>query len=378
MITINLLTNPALGVYVSGISQLRAMTQLDLAHFDAGIFIEHARTVREELDILEQPTRRLSGAISLFEDMAADRMLRPETAAQILERVRSDPQAKLIPGYDRFEPRGYGGYGIVYWAYQEDTGRQVAIKVGRLTPKGASTDSMKRIYTIERLQEVYRREYDFLKDIDSDRIVKVHGTGMTERGKPYIIMEYLGGGNLMRFTERLHNGEIDDSWETLYGIIEQVLECAVVLHQRGIIHNDIKPENYLMGRDGQVKLTDFSFVTTEQAAAQHGTRAHRGTNGHMAIQSTESASKDVYALGSTLYQILTGRTPVKQTSDLGALAAFMFGIMPPSQRKGKIAIPKEVDAFIMKALNSRTTVRFKSAMQMLAAFQKLRPILMRS
>lgn len=384
MIQINLLANPVLGFYVNGLRQLGAMTRLDPTHFDAGEFLDHARSLRNEMDALLEPTHRLSAAISLFDDLAGDRMLRPDTARAVMDRMRKEIRpAALVPGYNQFKPIGFGGYGVVYWALRENTDqpvsiteRQVAIKVGRLTPKGASTDSIKRAYTVERLREVYRREFEFLKDIDSERIVKVYETGVTERGKPYIVMEYLGGGNLMHFTRRLHNGEIGFSWQTLYPIFEQILEAASVLHERGIIHNDIKPENYLMGRDWQVKLTDLSFVTTVAEALKHGPRNYRGTAGHMTIQTTESPYKDVHAVGSTFYQILTGRTPAKQTSELSALAALLYGVVPPSQRC-PWQIPPELDRFIMRALNPRAEVRFKDAMEMLTSFRRLKPILLR-
>ena len=155
--------------------------------------------------------------------------------------------------------------------------------------------------------------------IDHPNIVKIFEIGERD-GLPYFSLEYLEGGSL---AERIAGKPqpIDDAAQ----IVETLARAMAVAHRRGIVHRDIKPANVLIAGDGTPKIADFGLVKRLEAdSGQTGTGSILGSPSYMAPEQTTGAEKagpaaDQYALGATLYEMLTGRPPFRGSSIIDTL-----------------------------------------------------------
>ena len=129
---------------------------------------------------------------------------------------------------------------------------------------------------------------------------------------PFLVMEYVDGPSLAQVLDGgpLPPGRVLD-------IVAQAGEALAVAHEAGLVHRDIKPQNILLSRDGQVKLTDFGISFAAGAASLTSTGTVLGTSGYLAPERLEggrgTAAGDVYALGVVAYQCLAGQPPFTGT-----------------------------------------------------------------
>ncbi|MEU6972762.1 serine/threonine-protein kinase [Kitasatospora aureofaciens] len=198
---------------------------------------------------------------------------------------------------DRFV--GAGGMGEVWAAHDTLLGRPVAVKLMR--DDGPSDRAR------------FLREAQAAAGLQHPGIVVVHDFGEHE-GQPYLVMELLAGHSLL---DGLLEGPYAVPWVIEAGT--QVAEALAVAHKAGLVHRDIKPGNLFRTDDGTVKILDFGLVGRPPAAAPDAGRPARltgalGTPGFSAPEqfngSPVDARADLYALGTTLYALLTGPRPV--------------------------------------------------------------------
>lgn len=224
-----------------------------------------------------------------------------------------DPSFKngeKIGGYTLTRFIARGGMGEIYEAQQHQPERRVAIKL--VSP--------------ERLEDL-RRKDRFFKEIrvgsqvQHPNLVTFFDAGV-DRGTPYLVMELIEGDNLLNLVQ--NSGPLPED-RALRIIAHVARPLAVAWNERHILHRDIKPDNILFDiRDGRVRLTDFGLGTIENESGDL-------TFTHLLIGSPEFMSpeqaldptgldhrSDMYALGCTLYFLLTG-TPPFVSSDLGAV-----------------------------------------------------------
>jgi serine/threonine protein kinase len=223
----------------------------------------------------------------------------PETSQPALERVGN---------YDLVEKIAEGGMGTVYKGRHRTTGELVAIK---LLAAHMTTNST----YLQRFQ----KEYTTAKALDHPNIVRALEQSF-EGGRPYLVMEYVDGESLGQRLERA--GRLPEE-EAIRIIIEaaQGLERA---HKQGLIHRDIKPDNIMLTRKGEVKLADLGLVK-ELDGDMNLTRTGRGlgTPHFMAPEQFRNAKHadvrcDVYSLGATLYMMVTGQMPFAALAPLEA------------------------------------------------------------
>ncbi|MGH2951105.1 MAG: protein kinase domain-containing protein, partial [Solirubrobacterales bacterium] len=179
---------------------------------------------------------------------------------------------------------GYGGMAAVWLARDERLGRQVAIKVLSDTLAGD-----------EEYLTRFRREARVAARLTHPNLVAIYDYEATER--PYLVMEYIDGGNLH---ERIEAGEVPEP-ERLAG---ELLSALRHIHASGVLHRDVKPENVLVGGDGRSRLTDFGIAQPRDATSLTQTGQVIGTERYLApeVMAGEPASElsDLYALGVVL------------------------------------------------------------------------------
>ena len=215
-----------------------------------------------------------------------------------------------IEGYEDLVEIGRGGFGTVYRGRQPSLHRDVAIKVLSATLDAAAL-------------ERFRREGLALGSLTGHPcIVAVLSSGVTEAGRPFIVMPYLRRGSLAAHLSR--TGPMAPLAVASIGVrLAGAIETA---HRRGIVHRDVKPENVLLSEFGEPLLADFGIARMTggyETSANHVT----GSALHCAPEQLDGAeatpSVDIYALGSLLYTLLAGVPAFAPRPDEGLVAVYL-------------------------------------------------------
>ncbi len=241
-----------------------------------------------------------------------------------------------LPGYQILEKIGEGASGAVYRAYQASLDRSVAIKFV------TRSDDSGRAERLERFQ----REARLLAKVAHPHVLTVYDAGLCEHG-PYLITEYLEGGNLRTWIKA--GRPLPPP--TLLRVIEPVISALAALHHEGIVHRDLKPENVLLQDPEYPKVGDFGIavlVAEAGALTQHGQAF--GTLGYTAPEQQYGLPidqrVDQYSLAAMVYELLTG----------GELPLGV--IRKPSELNPRL--DRQVDKVLMRALAQQPEERFAS------------------
>lgn len=258
-----------------------------------------------------------------------------------------------IPGYKIERPIAEGGAATVYLAVQESLGRNVAIKV------------LKKFDNPGQSQR-FLNESQIIASLNHRNVINIHDIGITDDGRPYISMEYLEGGDL---DARIKEGvDLEDALHWL----EEIGNCLDFVHEKGIIHRDIKPGNILFHKDGTAILTDFGIAKQEEQDAKL-TMEGLVCGSPYYISPEQAASKkldrrtDIYSLGIVLYEMLTGIKPYKGNSHIETIVAHMSDPFPP--------LPPELNRYqplIDKMIAKSPKDRFINAGEMVRFIQQVR------
>jgi serine/threonine protein kinase/tetratricopeptide (TPR) repeat protein len=317
-----------------------------------------------------------------------------------LAPTADDGLAGVLGDFRLLREVGRGGMGVVYEAEQISLGRRVALKV---LPYAGALDA-------KQLQR-FKNEAKAAASLKHEHIVQVHAIGC-ERGVHFYAMEFIDGQTLAqviteinqaeelnhRGTEDTEKKEKTGPWSSLCSlclcgnkssffrcIAELIADAADALehaHALGIVHRDVKPGNLLLDGDGKVYVSDFGlarfgtdagltisgdllgtlrYMAPEQALAKHGLADHR---------------VDVYGLGCTLYELLTGKPAVDGEDRQEILSRIAFGEPTPARKVDK-AIPVELETITVNALAKEPAERYATAGEMaddLRRFLTDRPI----
>lgn len=238
---------------------------------------------------------------------------------------------------------GRGGFGAVYRATDPDHGRDVAIKV---LDAGIDESTRRR----------FDRERQTMGRLSSHpNIVPVYESGFTAEGEPFIVMELAEAGSLR---DRLNSGG-PMPWPEAVEIIAAIATAAQAAHDYGVLHRDIKPDNILIDHFGNPKLTDFGIATV--AGNITSTSNTTATLAHAAPEVFDgrppTPAIDIYALGSTLVALITGRPPFLQDSDdtVTAMIARILTQPPPDLRP--LGVPDGTARVVEKSLAKDPTLR---------------------
>jgi WD40 repeat protein/serine/threonine protein kinase len=273
-----------------------------------------------------------------------------------------------IQGYDLLERIGAGGFGAVYRAYQSTVGREVAVKV--ILPAFADKPEFIRRFEIE-AQLVARLEHL--------HIVPLYDYWRDPQGA-YIVMRWLRGGSL---SAALQKGAFDLEPASL--LLDQVASALATAHQHQIIHRDLKPANILLDGEGNAYLADFGIAryqppTPGEDGHANGGNRHYPQSREQVLGSIQYLSpeqlrgqeatptSDIYSLGITLYELLTGQHPFP---DLNSVQQLYKHIDEPLPRIEILdpSVAEAVNEVIQKATAKNPKQRYADALAMAAAFR---------
>jgi eukaryotic-like serine/threonine-protein kinase len=276
---------------------------------------------------------------------------------------------KLGP-YEIVAPLGAGGMGEVYRAKDTRLGRDVAIKI---LSEHLSSDPQ--------LRERFEREARSISSLNHPRICTLHDIGHQD-GVDYLVMEYLEGESL---AERLRKGALPLKETLRIGM--EVCDALEVAHRAGIVHRDLKPANIMLTKSG-AKLMDFGLAKTSQAVASGGSGramtlsaaktlsgpspisplttagAVVGTIQYMSPEQIEGgdsdARSDIFALGSVLYEMATGKRAFDGKSQISVASAILEKDPEPMSAIQPLT-PPALEHVVSSCLAKNADDRFQSA-----------------
>lgn len=268
----------------------------------------------------------------------------------------------LVPGmyladrYEVLEKIGSGGMADVYKAKCHKLNRLVAIKV------------LKNQYSSDaNFVKKFRIEAQSAAGLSHPNIVSVYDVG-SENGIHFIVMELVQGITLKNYIDMKGKLEVREA----LNISIQIASGLSAAHQNRIIHRDVKPQNIIMSRDGKVKVTDFGIakvadsttVTNTAAGSVHYISPEQARGGY------SDAKSDIYSLGITMYEMLTGRIPFDGESNVAVALLHIQGEMIPP-RQIDPAIPRSYEKIILKCTQKKPDRRYASAKELIADLRRV-------
>jgi len=239
-----------------------------------------------------------------------------------------------------------GGMGVIFLARDPYIQRQVVVKV--LMFKHTMDD----VY-----REFFQREAEVIAALEHPCIVPIYDFGWHGQ-QPYIVMRYMSGGSL---DDRLQKGEI--KLTEMAHILKRVAEALDAAHAGGIIHRDVKPSNILFDSTGEAFLSDFGIAKSQSIADDEGEWLV-GTPAYMSPEQVKGdhvdGRSDIYALGVTLYRLLSGKLPFASDSTT-ALINMHVDLPIPDIRQVKANVPAVWQEVVAKAMAKDPNDRYNTA-----------------
>lgn len=265
--------------------------------------------------------------------------------------TRPSPPSAVAPpdqvaGYRLIRELGRGGMGTVYEAEELRLGRRVALKL--IAPEFvSSTDAVER----------FRQEGRLASTIAHGRCVFVIGADESE-GRPYIVMELMPGATLQTLVDAHGPLAPQEAIRKILDVIEGLHEA----HQLGVIHRDVKPSNCFLERDGRVKIGDFGLSKSLVSDANlTRTGSFIGTPLYASPEQIKGETldprTDVYSVAATLYFLITGTPPFRE-SDATATLARIVTEAAPSMRTIRPDVDSTLDRAVLRGLERQRTQRW--------------------
>ncbi len=251
----------------------------------------------------------------------------PRLARALRDRQRQDRIPAVIDGWRLGRTIGVGGMAIVFHARRDD-GSEAALKV--LSPAMAGDPTA---------GERFLREARTMALVRHANLLAVHGSGSVD-GRYWLAMDYMSGGDVAARLEAV--GGVMPPVDAMRVIRDAALGAAA-LHAAGLVHRDIKPANIFLAADGSARLADLGLAKGDHADDQLTRPGHRvGTPVYMAPEQVRCDALDqrcdLYALGATLFHLITGRRPYT-----GSVPEVLRAIMAAKAAPDPRAIRPELD-----------------------------------
>lgn len=253
--------------------------------------------------------------------------------------------------YRIIDTLGEGGMANVYLAEDIILQRKVAVKILRL-------DLQKEPQTLARFQ----REALATSELSHPNIVMVLDVG-ADHGLPYMVMEYVDGPDLKDYIRA--NSPLN--LRLVIKIMDQILSAMSLAHKHNVIHRDLKPQNILMDKHGNIKIADFGIAVALNQNSVTQTNSAIGSVHYMSPEQTRGGlvtkQSDIYSLGIILYELITGHVPFN--GDSAVSIALKHAQEPiPSIRKQDPEVPQALENVVLKATAKDPRDRYHSAKQM--------------
>ena len=259
---------------------------------------------------------------------------------------------------------GQGGFGITYLAQQERPNRKVAIKEFFMkehcnrdsNTSHVSVGSIGSKDLVERFKQKFLKEADLIASFDNANIIRIYDV-FEENGTAYYVMEYLEGKSLKALVDE--SGALPEDVAVKY--IRQVAEALKEVHENNLLHLDVKPANIMLDKKGNAVLIDFGISKHYDEAGHQTSSAGVGiSEGYAPIEQYEAGAlktftpvTDIYALGATLFFLLTGTRPPK--------ASYVYD-------EGLPPMPETLSLTVRKAVESAMQPRRKDRPQSVKEF----------
>ncbi len=263
------------------------------------------------------------------------------------------PPMKVVD--DRYELHkviGRGGHGVVYSAYDRDSGATVALK---FLHDSVAIDPQ---YNIRML-----REAQVMAALAGTSAIRVYGLRTTAEGALYLVMELLSGVDLDDHLTELEGRGDRVSVHRLFELLDPIVDTLEAAHSRGIVHRDLKPANIFVLDSGGVRLLDFGLAKVLTASPLTNDGMIAGSPSYIAPEVWRGNPRmldhriDVYSLGAITFRALSGTVPFG-----GGTIIEKFHLATTGERPSLFAerpdLPREIDSWVEQALAIEPDMRF--------------------
>jgi len=268
---------------------------------------------------------------------------------------------RTIGRYEIKEVIGRGGMASVYLAFDPSSKRDVAVKVLPRESLGKEENSLDR----------FTKELETIASLEHPAIVPVYDVGQQD-DQPYFVMRYMAGGSLSIL---IQEGKF--SLQDTARIIERIAVALDHAHGQGIIHRDIKPDNILFDLNDNPYISDFGVAKLTEVSVDANTESRVvGTPGYMspeqAYDERVDARSDVYAMGVVIYQMLSGRSIERFSTNTSIERVRAYLEQPiPEVLEANPDLPPEVDTIIKTAMAKDKFDRYPTAIDLARALNRI-------
>ncbi|HEV3435992.1 MAG TPA: protein kinase, partial [Gemmata sp.] len=291
---------------------------------------------------------------------------------EVFKKVGSVPPE--VSGYEILDEFGRGGMGVVYRARDQLLRREVALKVIRRDKLGEGSMA-------DRMRTRFRKEAEAMAQVTHLNVVQIYGTGESD-GDLFLAMELIEGDN---WHARVSHG-LPEPREAAR-ILEEVSRGVQAIHDKGLIHRDLKPHNILLGPGNVPKVADFGLaraVETTDGMTKIGIAI--GTPEYMSPEQASLGNEpvtkcvDIYGLGAVFYFALTGRPPVSSEESWPKTLEKVRNQPILNIRELRPEVPRDLETICLKCLRKQPRDRYASVAELaddLRRYLEGRPILAR-
>lgn len=262
--------------------------------------------------------------------------------------------------YEILERIGEGGMAVVYKAMCHRLNRLVAIKI----LKDEYEDD-------EEFRARFQSEAQSVAMLSHPNIVSIYDVSHSE-GVEYIVMELIDGITLQMYMAR--KGVL--AWKEAMHFATQISKALEHAHEKGIVHRDIKPQNVMILRDGNIKVADFGIAALESAQESKSNQTV-GSVHYIAPEQAKGAApdtrSDIYSLGVVMYEMLTGKRPYEAETAEQVARLHIAGIAT-LPREINSDIPAELERITMKAMSADINERYQTASELLSDLENFRQL----